>query len=145
MPEPVMMTTSELPLDQPVRSTISWITGLISAVRWSGPASPITFHAGGLQGSNAVVLGREEMSLVAVVNVDVVSAACPSMTSDVTSDWTSCVWNWTEALAIVAPCGTVMPVNRMPTTFSDASSRLLPESVTLPLTFSSASSELVET
>jgi hypothetical protein len=140
-----MMTTNELPSNQPVRSTISWITGLKSEVCWSGPASPTVSHAGGLQDANAVVLGREEMSFNAVENVDAASEACPSMMSEVTSVSTSSAWNWTEALAIVAPCGTLMPVNRMPTSWSVENSRSELEMRTLPLLFSLASSELVET
>jgi hypothetical protein len=140
-----MMTTNELPLDQPVRSTISWITGPISAVCWSGPASPIVFHAGGLQDADAVVLGREEMPFVAVVKVDAVSEACPSMMSEVACERALSAWNWMAALAIVAPCGTVMPVNRRPTS-SLPRLRSKLERLTPPLTvFSPASSELAET
>jgi hypothetical protein len=90
-----------------------------------------------------VVLGREEMPLVAAVNVDVVSEACPSMISELAWEPFLATWNWMEALAIVAPGGMLMSVNRMPTTWSSAKSK--PERSTGPLPASSASSELVET
>jgi hypothetical protein len=40
-----------------------------------------------------VVLGREEMLFVAVVNVDVVSEACPSMMTETACELTLAAWN----------------------------------------------------
>ena len=68
-PVPVMMMTSELPLAQPGRLAISWMTEVRSGVRWSGSAWPFAVHAAGAQLMAAAVRGREEMSNLALLNV----------------------------------------------------------------------------
>ena len=49
LPLPVIINAREFPLDQPPRSTTSWMTEVRSGVRWSAPAAPTEFHAGGFQ------------------------------------------------------------------------------------------------
>ena len=60
-PEPVITMPSAFPLSQPGRSTISWTMEEMSGVCWSGPATPRTFQAGGLQVTELSVGGRFEM------------------------------------------------------------------------------------
>src|SRR5688500_4088398 len=94
-PVPVKMKASELPTFQPVRLTISCTIAVRLGVCWSGPACPTVVHAAGDQATALVVLGREEMFDVAVVKAAALSAACPLMVRDTTSDVRSSVWNCT--------------------------------------------------
>ena len=54
-PVPVIMITSELPLDHPGRSTISLMIEARFGVRWLGPAVPVDVHGTGDQDTKAVV------------------------------------------------------------------------------------------
>src|SRR6266542_4405199 len=111
------MIASGFPLAQPVRVTISWITGARLGVRWSGPVWPAV-HSTGDHAVEAVVGGREVTLFDAVVNAAAASAACPRSTRFVTSLCDSFAENWIQAAVIVAPFGTVTPVQRMPTVWS---------------------------
>jgi hypothetical protein len=65
---PVMMTTSELPLDQPPRPTISSMTAARFGVRWAAPAAPFEVHGGGVHETEALVLFLFDMLLSFDVN-----------------------------------------------------------------------------
>jgi hypothetical protein len=114
-PLPVMMRTSALPLAQPARFTISWMTPARSGVRSAGPATPSVAHDGGDQGTAAPVRGRVETLPEALVKVTAWSLACPSMMSAVGSEVGSSTWNCTYAFRIAAPRGTGIPLKRSPT------------------------------
>src|SRR4029450_13320811 len=117
-PEPVTMKASGFPLTQPGRSMISWTTAARFGVRWLGPASPMTDHAGGDHATDAVVRGREETFAAAVVNVPAASAAWPWTVSDEALPSVSSVVNCTDAFWITAPSGSATPANRTPTTWT---------------------------
>ena len=74
---PVMMSASELPADQPERSTISWMIAARLGVRCWGPAAPVEFHAGGDHETDAVVLVLFDTFLLLDVNVAALLAASP--------------------------------------------------------------------
>lgn len=74
-PDPVTIRTIELPLTQPWRSTISWITVEIFEVRWLGPASPAADQIGGFHGTEAAVLGLKDKSPFELTNVGALSIA----------------------------------------------------------------------
>src|SRR5580765_3344408 len=137
------MIASGFPLAQPLRFTISWMTGTRLGVRWSGPVVPAV-HGTGVHAVQAAVSGRDVTLPAVVVNVAAASAAWPRSTRFVTSDWDSLAANWIHAATMVDPRGTVTPVQRMPTVWSAASwisSRSLLESETLPVPGCSASSD----
>jgi hypothetical protein len=94
-PVPVTIITSELPLVQPGRSTISLMTGARSGVRWLGPISFTTLQGGGDQPTLADVLGLWEMLRAALVKVGALSLACPAMVREtapvVTSSARNCM------------------------------------------------------
>lgn len=92
-PLPVMTITSELPLIQPERFTISWMTEDISGVLWSGPAASLVGQAGGDQATDAEVMGRDETFPLVPTNVAAVSTSSPWMVNDVASLVVSSVSN----------------------------------------------------
>jgi hypothetical protein len=92
-PVPVMIRARDFRA-QPLRLTISWITGERSGVCWYGPTSPSTPHGAGDHGTEATVRGRDETLKPANVKVAALSAACPWITRFVTSDCFSSAVNW---------------------------------------------------
>ena len=104
-----------MPDDHPGRLTSSWITAARDGVRWSAPACPIVDQAAGSHGTEAIVRVHPEMLPLLLRNVGALSIAWPWIKSEVVSDWASSTANWTQALVMVAPCGTATPRKRTPT------------------------------
>ena len=88
-PVPVMMTTSEFPLDQPGRFTISCTTEPILGVRCPEPASPTIVHPTGDQGTAAVVLVLDDMFPLTETNGEALSLSSPTIVSEVATELTS--------------------------------------------------------
>src|SRR6185503_20452095 len=109
------MNAIAFPCDQPARSTISWTTVLSSGVRCAAPCWPTEVNADGDQLAWALVLGRAETSLSALVNVDGLSASWPRTTSEVAPLCASADSNWSQAVVTVAPAGTCTFTNLRPT------------------------------
>ena len=93
-PLPVMRITSELPLAQPGRLTISCMMKTIFGVRCLRLASPIVDQAAGLHPAAAVVLSLEEIFPCELLKADGLSLAWPWMVREVVSDCTSSVVYW---------------------------------------------------
>ena len=96
-PLPLTIITNELPLDQPGRSTISWMIGDKSGVRWSGPATPTVVQATGDQCTAAVVRGLDETFPTEEVKAGALTVSWPSMVRDVAPELASSTWNCTWA------------------------------------------------
>src|SRR5512134_3457125 len=93
-PLPVITMTIELPELQPGRFLISCTMLARSGVRWLGPASLTVVQGTGAQATVAVVRGRPETLLVAVVNAPGLSLAWPAIVSWVGVDPVSSTVNW---------------------------------------------------
>ena len=87
----------------------------MSGVLWFEPASPMMFHAGGFQLTEALVFVLPEILFDPVVNVDELSVSWPRRISDVAPDPVSSVLNCMYAFVIVEPCGIFMFWKRIPT------------------------------
>jgi len=88
-PVPVMMITSEFPLDQPGRFTISCTTEPILGVRCPIPAAPTIVHPTGVQGTAAVVLVLDDMFPLTETNGEALSLSSPAIVSEVATELTS--------------------------------------------------------
>jgi len=97
-----MMSASALPDAQPGRSTTSCTTAARFGVRWSGPPSSAVVHEAGLQATDAVVLGREEILFAEEAKVEALSAACAWIVRLVTSEPAVLAVNWIQAFWMTA-------------------------------------------
>ncbi len=115
-----MKKTNELSLlAQLLRLTISWTTLLRSGVFWSDPAIPVesSFQAFGAQLTLDVVSGLEVMLLSLLLKVAAPLASCPQIVNKAgfLSACSSTV-NWMLASRMVASCGMLIALKRMPIT-----------------------------
>ncbi len=92
---PVTISTTAFPLDHPGWDTISWRMAVRSDVRWPGPLSPTSSHPGGIQGTEASVRGRSEISRLFCWNAGGFGDSCPWIVRVSAPLSTSSAVNWT--------------------------------------------------